>query len=62
MWVLAIFYLLALVAVVAKALGDGWGLTLLGFGFAAWAALIRLSGLRGPFSSPESTKRRRTER
>ena len=61
MWVLAIIYLLVLVAVVATALGDGWGPAFLGFGFAAWAALILLSGLRRPFSSPVSARRRRTE-
>ncbi len=49
MWVLAVIFLLALVAVLATALGDSWGPALLGFGFAAWAALILLSGLTGPF-------------
>ena len=49
MWVLVVISLLALVAVVATALGDGWGPALLGFGFGGWAALILWSGLGEPF-------------
>ena len=49
MWVLVAIALLALLAVVATALGNGYGPALLGFGFAGLAALILLSGLGEPF-------------
>jgi hypothetical protein len=44
MWPLAIIALVALLAIVACALGKSWGPLLVGLGFAGWGAWLLLSG------------------
>lgn len=49
MEILLVIGLIALVAVVASALGEIWGPLLIGLGFAGWGSLILVSGYTSPW-------------
>lgn len=49
MEILLVIGLVALVAVVASALGEVWGPLLIGLGFAGWGSLVLVSGYISPW-------------